>query len=259
LSGRPDCTRRSAGELGTNPQPDGRHSAFRGRARSGRRSSAQMGPHLSVQAPQGIAPRVHSGSVSRSIAKPTPATEPTTVEEENGAPLTPASIRTLGPSGPWPGKLNISKESVRRWRRKAQIEAGERPGTTSSEHAEIRKLRREVNELRRADEILESASVFSRPSSTAPQRNDRLLDAHRGEVGVELSVVFCGQLSQGSSLHAGIESPEPVRRRPGDPRRAADADLVTVNRENYSVYGVKKMHQAMKRKGWKVGREQTAG
>ncbi|WP_424065625.1 transposase, partial [Mycobacterium sp.] len=52
------------------------------------------------------------------------------------------------------GKLNISKESVRRWRRKAQIEAGERPGTTSSEHAEIRKLRREVNELRRADEIL---------------------------------------------------------------------------------------------------------
>jgi transposase InsO family protein len=69
--------------------------------------------------------------------------------------------------------------------------------------------------------------------------------------------VFCGPLSRGSSLHAGIESPEPVRRRPGDPRRAADADLVTVNRENYSVYGVKKMHQAMKRKGWKVGREQT--
>lgn len=69
--------------------------------------------------------------------------------------------------------------------------------------------------------------------------------------------MFCGQLSRGSSLHAGIESPEPVRRRPGDPRRAADADLVTVNRENYSVYGVKKMHQAMKRKGWKVGREQT--
>jgi transposase len=58
------------------------------------------------------------------------------------------------------GKLNISEESVRRWRRKAQIEAGEWPGTTSSEHAEIRKLRREVNELRRADEILKFASAF---------------------------------------------------------------------------------------------------
>src|SRR3954447_26967273 len=39
-------------------------------------------------------------------------------------------------------KLSISEESVRRWRRKAQVDAGERPGTTSSEHAEIRKLKR---------------------------------------------------------------------------------------------------------------------
>ena len=38
--------------------------------------------------------------------------------------------------------------------------AGERPGVTSSEHAEIRRLKREVSELRRANEILKSASVF---------------------------------------------------------------------------------------------------
>jgi transposase len=42
------------------------------------------------------------------------------------------------------GKLNISEESVGRWRREAQIDPGERPGVTSSEHAEIRKLKREV-------------------------------------------------------------------------------------------------------------------
>jgi transposase len=57
-------------------------------------------------------------------------------------------------------KLSISQESVRRWRRKAQVDAGERAGTTSSEHAEIRKLKREVAELRRANEILKSASTF---------------------------------------------------------------------------------------------------
>ena len=57
-------------------------------------------------------------------------------------------------------KLGISEESVRRWRRKAQVDAGERPGVTSSEHAEIRKLRREVAELRRANEVLKSASAF---------------------------------------------------------------------------------------------------
>ena len=58
------------------------------------------------------------------------------------------------------GKLGISEESVRRWRRKSQVDAGERPGTTSSEHTEIRKLKREVAELRRANEILKSASAF---------------------------------------------------------------------------------------------------
>ena len=57
-------------------------------------------------------------------------------------------------------KLGISEESVRRWRRKAQVDAGERPGTTSSEHVEIRRLKREVADLRRANEILKSASAF---------------------------------------------------------------------------------------------------
>lgn len=57
-------------------------------------------------------------------------------------------------------KLGISEESVRRWRRKSQVDAGERPGTTSSEHTEIRRLKREVAELRRANDILKSASAF---------------------------------------------------------------------------------------------------
>jgi transposase len=57
-------------------------------------------------------------------------------------------------------KLGVAQESVRRWRRKSQVDAGERPGATSSEHAEIRRLKHEVAELRRANEILKSASAF---------------------------------------------------------------------------------------------------
>ncbi len=57
-------------------------------------------------------------------------------------------------------KLGVAEESVRRWRRRAQVDVGQRPGVTSSEHAEIRRLKREVAELRRANEILKSASAF---------------------------------------------------------------------------------------------------
>jgi transposase-like protein len=51
-------------------------------------------------------------------------------------------------------------ETVRKWVRQAQIDAGSRPGPTSEESAELKKLRREVSELRRANAILKTASAF---------------------------------------------------------------------------------------------------
>jgi transposase len=39
-------------------------------------------------------------------------------------------------------KLGISEELVRRWRRKAVVDAGDLPATSSSEHAEIGRLTR---------------------------------------------------------------------------------------------------------------------
>lgn len=40
-------------------------------------------------------------------------------------------------------------ETVRKWVRQAQIDAGSRAGTTTEESAELKKLKREVAELRR--------------------------------------------------------------------------------------------------------------
>ena len=51
-------------------------------------------------------------------------------------------------------------ETVRKWVRQAQVDAGARPGTTTEESAELKKLRREVAELRRANAILKTASAF---------------------------------------------------------------------------------------------------
>jgi len=51
-------------------------------------------------------------------------------------------------------------ETVRQWVRQAEVDAGARPGTTSEESAEVRRLKREVAELKRANAILKAASVF---------------------------------------------------------------------------------------------------
>ena len=56
--------------------------------------------------------------------------------------------------------LGIPSETLRRYVRRVEVDTGRREGLTSEEHEEIRKLRKEVFELRRANEILKSASVF---------------------------------------------------------------------------------------------------
>jgi len=57
--------------------------------------------------------------------------------------------------------LGIHPETLRKRVRQAEVDSGARPDLpTTAEREEIRELRREVFELRRANEILKSASVF---------------------------------------------------------------------------------------------------
>ena len=51
-------------------------------------------------------------------------------------------------------------ESVRKWVRRDEIDNGQRPGVTSEESAEVKRLKRENAELRRANSILKAASAF---------------------------------------------------------------------------------------------------
>lgn len=59
-------------------------------------------------------------------------------------------------------KLGPKAETVRLWVRQAERDRGRRPGATSDELAELKRLRRENAELRRANDILKAAAHFMR-------------------------------------------------------------------------------------------------
>jgi transposase len=57
--------------------------------------------------------------------------------------------------------LGVHHEALRNWVRQAEADRGERGDRlTTSERDELARLRREVSELRRANDILKAASVF---------------------------------------------------------------------------------------------------
>lgn len=57
-------------------------------------------------------------------------------------------------------QLGIGTESLRQWVNQAEVDGGDRPGTSSADARRIADLEREVRDLRRANDILKAASVF---------------------------------------------------------------------------------------------------
>ncbi len=57
-------------------------------------------------------------------------------------------------------KIGCSAETLRKWVRQTEVDAGRRGGLTSEEQARIKDLERENRELRRANEILRKASAY---------------------------------------------------------------------------------------------------
>ena len=66
----------------------------------------------------------------------------------------PAACRRIG------GQLGINPETLRGWVNQAEIDAGARAGTSSSDGQRLAELEREVRELRRSNAILRAASAF---------------------------------------------------------------------------------------------------
>jgi len=85
------------------------------------------------------------------------------------------------------------------------------------------------------------------------------IDEHRDRFGVE---AICRTLGATACGFITSRAYRAAKTRPTSARALRDAILIEelrrIHAENYSVYGVRKMHHAMVRTGWQIGRDQTA-
>ena len=67
-------------------------------------------------------------------------------------------------------QLDVGVESLRSWVKQAEIDGGQRAGTTTADAARLKELEQENRELRRANAILKSASAFFAAELDRPQK-----------------------------------------------------------------------------------------
>jgi transposase len=89
-------------------------------------------------------------------------------------------IRTTGKSaGQVARELDLTETAICEWVKRADLDAGRRSdGLTTTEHDELRRLRREVRELRKEREI-RARPRFSSPGRPSPVSCYRLIDAEK--------------------------------------------------------------------------------
>ena len=77
------------------------------------------------------------------------------VQEQLGEyPSLWAAIESIAP------KIGCVPQTLNEWVKRAEVDAGTREGVTTAEALRVKKLEREVKELRRANEIMKLASAF---------------------------------------------------------------------------------------------------
>jgi transposase len=117
------------------------------------RPSDRAGPRLTEASIRGFCPRERR----RSAVMARPRKYPPELLDR-GARLVLESGRPIAHVAK---DLGVPSETLRRWLRQLEADEGLRPDPpTAAEREEIKQLRKEVYELRRANEILKAASVF---------------------------------------------------------------------------------------------------
>ncbi|WP_245548241.1 IS3 family transposase [Nocardia pneumoniae] len=153
-------------------------------------------------------------------------------------------------------------EMVRTWVRQAEVDEGARSGVTSDESAELKRLRRENAELERANAILKAASGFLRGRDRpAAALITRFVTEHQGRREADGLVwgvkSICAALTELGVNLAPSTYYEHCKRVPTK-RQVREENLKLevqrVHRENFGVYGARKVWLQLNREGHRVAR-----
>ncbi|WP_329453200.1 IS3 family transposase (plasmid) [Streptomyces sp. NBC_01724] len=156
-------------------------------------------------------------------------------------------------------KLGIgTTETLRKWVRQDQVDAGARPGTTTEESAQVKAMKKEIAELKRANEILKAAGEFLRGRARpATHTLVNFIHEHRDRFGgVE---PICRVLTEHEcKIAPSTYYAHHKRRAAPSARTMRDAELKEriseVFAANYRVYGARKIWRELNRQGHAVAR-----
>ncbi|MFE2039176.1 IS3 family transposase [Streptomyces scopuliridis] len=156
-------------------------------------------------------------------------------------------------------KLGIgSRETLRNWLKQHEIDAGTRPGTTTEESAQLKALKKENAELKRANEILKAAASFFRGRARpATHTLVAFIDEHKGRFGgVE---PICTTLTEHHcKIAPSTYYAHKKRLEAPSARSLRDKELKEriqeIHTDNYRVYGARKVWRELNRQGHAVAR-----
>src|SRR3954452_11219254 len=150
--------------------------------------------------------------------------------------------------------LGMHPETLRKPLRQAEADSGALPELLSSqERQEIRRLRKDDYELRRANEILKWASVFRQGARPRPTEASAFIDQHRERFAVE---PVCRVRGVSASYYQRANGPR-------SERSIEDERLIGRIREvhaaNYYAYGYRRMWKALLRAGDRFRAARSSG
>jgi putative transposase len=157
--------------------------------------------------------------------------------------------------------LDVNPATLRNWVEDAErADGGRASSPRPSEPDEVRVLKKRVAELERANEILKTSAAFSLRRSSTADSNDRGL--HRLAPRVVRRRADLCRAGRGRdpdrAVHLLRPHDRPVDRRRVGRRPYLANELVTLWRDNWRVYGVRKMWHAARCAGLDVGRDQVS-